>query len=373
VSKRFPDLPRGLLREQQRQAIALLSLLWCFVVLLFHLPGLAEGHVQNLARHAFFHLFVAAWLALLFLRVRTLSSRDIAAYWFVGFYPVSLIVILLTKPAKWLLGTSGLVDAFWIPLAEEAIKIAPLLLLVWAANRRADHQFSVTDLGLLGFAIGAGFSFHEDALWSRVTADGFGGSLATVLFPTITDRAGGFLSAGTYAAGHGVWGAFAGLGVGLWWLLRKHRAALLLGAVPFALVVLDHMRANARGWGERILDPLLLDGRLVPMALMIMLPLVLMLELMIGRWGDHRDAVFSRVSLRELLTAGNRGEGWLQRIDRWAARQAYQRTRNSFHLEMWRTDGAEDGRGDGSALTALTILAKHGGVGNPSPKRPHLS
>ena len=54
-------------------------------------------------------------------------------------------------------------------ITEETIKAAPVAAFLFLVARRNRWQTAVTDGLLLGYAVGAGFAFHEDLI-KRVTS-----------------------------------------------------------------------------------------------------------------------------------------------------------------------------------------------------------
>jgi hypothetical protein len=51
----------------------------------------------------------------------------------------------------------------WVPLTEEAIKLIPVAVVLFAALRRSDRRPSALDVMLLGAWAGAGFAIYESA------------------------------------------------------------------------------------------------------------------------------------------------------------------------------------------------------------------
>ena len=213
-----PDWRESLRTTRQRGLTLINRVAFWFsiVVLAVTLWRMADADWMNFRRHLGYHLFVLGWLAILTYSVRTIGSREIARFWLMGFFPVALVAYLLTEFTESLLGTDNFQTGVVVPLVEESIKYLPLILLTTLLRPRHRHG-TLSDFLVLGFMIGAGFSFLEDALYVRVAASGFDDGLLGSLFPT-------FLSTGQYTVTHAGWTALAGVGVGLI-SLHRHRAA----------------------------------------------------------------------------------------------------------------------------------------------------
>src|SRR5690606_8555920 len=104
----------------------------------------------------FFTSVVAIWWPLTFLGAagllagRTLSMRRLYGLVLVGFFAIPPLTVLLTAPAlSWFPDDVGV--GLVVPVAEELLKAAPLLLLVLATRRDPYGPRSVLDYGLAGF------------------------------------------------------------------------------------------------------------------------------------------------------------------------------------------------------------------------------
>jgi hypothetical protein len=122
-----------------------------------------------------------------------------------------------------------------VPLIEETLKLAPVLLFAWRARRGRTWTLGATDLLLLGAASGAGFAVIEDAF----IRNRFGWPDSLSLLPVAESVRGRVI------AGHGVWSAISGAGIGFGLLLRSRgRIAWVVGLSGYAWSVFDHIGNN---------------------------------------------------------------------------------------------------------------------------------
>ncbi|MCL6449718.1 MAG: PrsW family intramembrane metalloprotease [Acetobacteraceae bacterium] len=129
------------------------------------------------------------------------------------------------------------------PLAEESLKIAPLVLFLSWMRRRRWLTLGPLDIVLLAVAVGAGFDFSESAflafkgdqpLGDLAWATRAGPHLGPLyLFPSLTVQ---FWGASPMACfSHPGWTGTIGVALGLAWFLgRRHR---WVGALPWLAVV----------------------------------------------------------------------------------------------------------------------------------------
>lgn len=184
-------------------------------------------------------------LALLLLAaggVRTLTWRVFLGAGLAGLLAVSAVVRFAGLPVAELIGLDTvLAAAGWVPLLEEVLKSALVLLVVLLAARQRDRRPSALDLTMLGAWTGAGFALYENAMYGRggpyfATAPPF-----SILFPSQVDVYGSpFL-----ASGHLVWTSLVGLGLGISVLYRHHwRLAWLAAPLAFVVAVFEHGAGN---------------------------------------------------------------------------------------------------------------------------------
>lgn len=216
----------------------------------FRLWDLGGGNWATVSTTAA-HQFVPVVLILMVsVGLRLRSTIQVLAAALGGFFSCTWLAYHL---GTWLTGVMGPDDplrlTLAIPVLEEASKALLLLLIAWTWRRKAMLP-GVVDLGLAGMAVGAGFAFHEDLLWGRVSSSGF-------------DWAGGWLLPSVHTetglvAGHVVWTGLIGLAVGVA-VTRRWRWAWVTVAAAAVLAVVDHGTWNdasvreswgwAVGWG----------------------------------------------------------------------------------------------------------------------------
>lgn len=114
---------------------------------------------------------------------------------------------------------------------EEAIKVVPILIVLFAGRRFSSWTFSVTDLLLMGAAIGAGYSFVQDAFAHPTGA--WPGQLR--FLPTVE------IVNGRMVVGQLLWTALSAVSIGFGLLLRSRgRLAYIIGAAGLILAIVDH-------------------------------------------------------------------------------------------------------------------------------------
>lgn len=324
-------------RTDRLGLIATLGLLFSLLVTATQLPFFLEGGAGNLVSVVVQHGYVLAWLLLVGWFTRTVSHRTLVSFWLIGVYPVLLLSVVIGDPILVALGSGDLSTAFLIPLVEESLKALPVLLFFVVAARRDSWHPSATDGLLLGFAVGAGFAFHEDMILGRSVGAGWGGSWG-LLFPTAAYVGGGLFSSGPgrWAMAHGGWTALVGLGIGAAFLFRHDSRARLLAVVAFVVATLDHVAINYRGdFGG--FDVLLVNGTL-PMSLLVVgiVTIVPMEVLILG--GTRRSYPFfpgiSTSAIRSRLGSSMTADDLL----RLHATRDYLRHRRAATLAIWHWD-----------------------------------
>lgn len=214
------------------------------VGLVFRLRTLGDGDWTTVSTSAAYQFtpVVAVLVASVGLRLR--STVQVLAAALGGFFSCTWVAYHL---GTWTTNTLG-EDNAWrltlaIPVIEEVAKALLVLFIAWTWRRKSMSP-GILDLALAGMAVGAGFAFHEDLLWGRVSAGGFDGALGWVL-PSVHMDTG-------LVAGHLVWTGIMGLAIGTA-VTRRWRWswAAVVGAA--ALVVFDHGSWNSEplrdGWG----------------------------------------------------------------------------------------------------------------------------
>lgn len=232
------------------------------VLFALRLSDLADGEWGDLRLSAVHQFWPVLWLLVLSVSIRSRSTLQTVAAVFGGFFTAVWISSVLGDVATDVMGANdpdrlGVV----VPAIEELAKMVPLALLAWAWSRQAGSP-GVVDYGLAGIASGAGFAFHEDALWGRVSSSGVDGSAGWFLPSMHSDI--------SLVAGHAVWTGLVGLAVGLA-LTRRWRRSWLLVVAALVIVVFDHGSWNnaslREDWrwllGDGWLPVILLAGGLV--------------------------------------------------------------------------------------------------------------
>ncbi len=232
----------------------------------------------------FQHLWSLALLTAVALPVRTLTWRAYLGAGFTGYLAVTQLARLVGRPVVESLGLRLFPVAIFVPVTEELIKAIPVLAVAVLAARRMRQRPSALDCALLGAWVGAGYAVYENSQFGRV-----GGSWSALpvswLFPSDAVSH----SAGTsyFVAGHLVWSALTGLGIGVAVLYRRrYRLAWLAIPVTFAVAILEHAESDALSLspfgpepvGDRILQILTLNGLLSLLLLLAGIALILAVE-----------------------------------------------------------------------------------------------
>jgi RsiW-degrading membrane proteinase PrsW (M82 family) len=348
--------------------IGLIGLFLSLLIFLFQLPFFFSPGLLKAGANLLEHLYVLAWLLVVTAFNRTLPLRTLVVFWFMGLYPVLSLAVLAGLPVAALFGgNSGFLADVWAPVVEEVIKALPVALYLWLVARRNRWQTAATDGLLLGFAVGAGFAFHEDALAARVSGSGWAASIWSPLLPTV-QASGSLFQGAQITLGHAGWTALVGLALGLAFLYRRYRRAWLMPLVALGLVILDHGLSNYIGDLGRHSAPFLVDalyalllrGQLAMIVLLGGIAAVIVLELRMLRWASARDRLFPAIPLSALLRELRWPLSWtglyhLQEI------AEYLRSRRAAHytLWVWRHGGADAERGAemAAALSELRLNA----------------
>jgi len=335
------------------------------VVLVTALPRLAgNSGWGNLARVAGYHWFALAWLLAVSVTIRAVRVRQVVSAWLFGFAGAAVIVHLLAGPLTPLstVDESG-VDVWVVPPLEEAAKLLPVLLVALLGARRL-AQIGMVDALIMGYAVGAGFAFHEDALWARSTSGGFEAPWG-LLFPSF------FQFGGLFVVGHAAWTALAALGVGLLVLHRRRPVLAVLGVVAIVVAVADHMAVNDRGARIGWVSDLLLDHRLPAFLLAGGVVLAVVLDRTSLRRVRGRDHLFGPASLddpdddRRSPTAA---------LGRTLAASRYVRLRNGAHHAAHRRGVAWPPARPAATDAAVRSIARTGrAAGALGGRRAHVS
>lgn len=309
-----------------------------------------DGDWGNFRRHAWYHVFVLAWVGALTYPVRSIGSREVLRFWLAGFFPATFIAYVLGQFSEGRLDPGNLQTAGVVPVVEEIAKVVPLIL--WTTLLRPRHRHgTLADFLVLGFASGAGFAFHEDALYSRVASSGFEDGLLGTLFPV-------FLStSGQFAVAHGAWTALAAVGLGLVSLHRQRRSAVFGGAALILVAIVDHGRVNFRGDGADWLMSLTDDGRRVGWLLLLVVIAVVVHDARALRWATARDRLFPVPTLGGDIEAATTGT-MPARVERLAPRQQYRRRRNATFIDLFAVRSRGVSAGDRTGVRRELELAR---------------
>lgn len=242
-------------------------------------------------------LIYHAWLLFqlnFVLRNKTVSFKEILNVFAVGATVAVLGNLLIQGVAVRFLG-SDLVYYTVGPVTEEVLKISFVVFLLFFT--RLGKTTGISDAILLAAAAGSGYGFTEDA----VRAVGFGLTKMVEWFPAYdlknifqlfalwlpSERAGStFLSAREFIAGHLMWTALVGFGVGI---ARKFgRKNILVYLLPIGLllwVIVDHSLANYQNSWLSFLYPLYGRGMGIRYALTLAVIVALVLdEILVNRY-----------------------------------------------------------------------------------------
>ncbi len=215
------------------------------------LPDLADGDWDRLRTSAVHQAWLPVLLALVSVGVRSRTSYHVIAAALGGFLTSFWIAHALgTRSEDWL----GPDDPWHLvvstPAIEEVAKLLPLLVVAWSWRKRQTRP-GIFDLGLLGTAVGAGFAWHEDAVWGRLSSSGIDGTLGFVAPSFHTDTG--------FVIGHAGWTGIVGLAVGVAMNLRRI-VAWLLPVLALLLVGTDHGWWNGLSISDEEYRWLLVDG-----------------------------------------------------------------------------------------------------------------
>jgi hypothetical protein len=307
-------------------------------------PGLT-GVLRGLAQHG----FVLALLLILTARSRTVSLPMLGIFWLIGVWAVYSLAYLLEEPMASRYGSGGFdefVPVWWAPFAEETAKLAPVAIFLGLAGRGGRRQPAMSDGLLLGFMVGAGVSFVEDAHVREIFVSGSGWTAATpwtAIFPTISPIGGG-----VFALNHALWAALSGLTIGAALMLRHWRWMWPIALAGPLLAMSNHAMGNsltglaglfARG---NVSEPFatirdVTDGGRLPILVLVAGGVaVAACEWLILRRVAKRDRMFPPLPLAELGTL-IRGANTKAGFARLVAAERYIRLRRSIYFAGWRT------------------------------------
>jgi RsiW-degrading membrane proteinase PrsW (M82 family) len=180
----------------------------------------------------------AAYLAPLILAgslSRTVSLRNLATVTLAGGFMLGVALLAIKGFEAFDDDPASTLRDFAVPLLEESLKLAPVLLFLWIGRHGRTWTLGATDLLLLGAAAGAGFGLVEDAY----IRDRFGWNDQVSWLPIAE------INGGRVIAGHALWTSLASLAIGYGLLLRCRGAIALAAALAgLAWSVFDHAANN---------------------------------------------------------------------------------------------------------------------------------
>ncbi len=309
------------------------------------------------------HVFVLAILLLLTARTRTVSVATLGLFWLLGVWLVTVAAIALQWPMAMVLGWSltSPVPLVWVPLVDVVVMLAPVAAYYFVMSRGNDLQPSAGDGLLIGFAVGAGYAFHEDAIIGHITLSGAGWlSLPpwSLIAPTITPVGNGI------ALNHALWGAVAGLTFGVAMMLRHHRLAWAVALIGPVLAAVNHGLLNfvasdmllALGRGSLPLVPGVLHnltlGGVLPLLVIFVGGLgIVLAEWRILSWVSAREPAFAPMptwdAMRRLAVVRD-SDG----VRTYLAMSHYNRFRRLVYYAAWRAERAGAKPSDPAAMLA---------------------
>jgi len=200
-----------------------------------------------------------AELLLLTTLTRTVPLRLVVAAFFIGGSLISAswigtLLYTLIDP-----DINSVARALSVPIMEEALKIAPVLALLWIWRRTWVWMLGASDVLVLSAAVGCGYDWVERA-YKNYHAAGtlFHAPHLVTLWglPTVTATS---ISQGQWNSGHAVCAAIVGSSLGLALYFRhRRRLAVILAAAGPAVAFTDHVRVNYSAISGGLLTKLLL-------------------------------------------------------------------------------------------------------------------
>jgi RsiW-degrading membrane proteinase PrsW (M82 family) len=331
--------------------IASISLCLTALLLFLQLPFFLSAGFVKASSNVIYHAYVFGWMLALFWKRFTIPLRTAISFLFVGIYPAMFVSVLLSLP---FLTIHSFLAFVAVPFIEEAAKLLPVAVYLWYLHRTNRWQPSASDGLFLGWLVGAGFALHEDAMSSIVFGQGWFASRYSPLLPTI----GG--SGAAFQPGHAMWTAFAGIATAFSLLYWKHRLARAVPILVFALVVLDHIRADAPAsilFSVRWLPWMLGDGQVTILLFLSAIAAVFVIEGRLLANVAQSDWLFSEVSLKQSIKPGS----LISTIRQTRNVVNYQRLRRATHYRLWQWSGnAVFDRANEMGATLLALAEKIG-------------
>lgn len=355
-------------RPSRWQVVALVGVAICLLLILLEASFFLRPGPIDVLRGLAHHLFVIALLLVITVGTRTVSVASLGLFWLVGVFPVVFLAMVLQWLPAELLGTGpeSPVSTVVVPIIDSAVYLVPVAAY-YAIAIRAKLQPAVSDGLLIGFAVGAGYAFFEDAVIGDILLSGDGWLAArpwSLFAPTISEVGDGI------ALNHALWAALGGLSLGVAVMLRHRRHAWLIALIGPILTAVNHgvtnLIASSFSVGGRgglpplaaIADLLTLSGVLPLLLIFIGAMAVVALELRILESVSPRWAMLPSVplaTLGRLLARARTAAG----VRRYLATGRYARLRRVFMYSAWQAQetGTEAAAGGMQRLNEMALDA----------------
>ena len=335
----------------KRSLIALAGAAIALLMLALHLGFFFRPGTMDVLGGFAQHAFVLGWMLLLTAGSRTVSLPVLGAFWLFGVWGVFGLTYLFQDQLISILGLNvdGNFVPIWLaPLMEEPLKLAPIAIFLLLAARNGYRHPSMSDGLLLGFMVGAGVAFHEDAHTREVFGSGWG---AATPWSAVMPSAGFY---DHFALNHALWGAFSGLTFSAALMLRHWPWAWAITLIGPLFSFTNHLMWNhfattefgtqfllnrASGadvpWFFQTIRDVTAGGRVTMLALVLCILAVVVAESLILRWVSKRDRMFPalpRAQAFHLLRRATSIAGFAQLI----AADSYARLRRAVYYAGWR-------------------------------------
>ncbi len=270
---------------------------------------------------------------------RSIRTRLIVRAFLIGGFMLTLAIATSMVFQVFVSDIHSPVRDVFVPFMEEALKIAPVLFVLWRWRDTRSWRLGATDVLVLAVACGAGFGLVEDAYIRH--ASGWGQTVA--LLP-LTEMNGDRL-----VAGHAIWTAVAGGTLGIALLLWGRTArGWLLGSIGPIIAVLTHMANNLTADGQGgltdAIDKITMKGHLVFWAFVLVVLGSIAIDLVVTR-----SKLPEADELRPPAPGGN--------LETLRVRSAFDRERHALAFASFRYDRGSEGARERSVgiLRSLTV------------------
>lgn len=356
------------------QLVALVGAAICLLLILLEASFFLSPGPIDVLRGIAHHLFVFALLLVITVGTRTVSVASLALFWLVGVFPVVFLAMLLQWLPAELLGTgpASPISTVVVPVLDTAVYLVPVAAY-YAIAVRAKLQPAASDGLLIGFAVGAGYAFFEDAVIGDILLSGDGWLAAlpwSLVAPTISEVG------DSISLNHALWAALGGLSLGVAVMLRHRRYAWLIAVIGPMLIVLNHgvvnVISNSFSVGGRgglhpvaaIADFLTVGGVLPLLIIFIGAVAVVLLELRIlasvsARWPMLPDV--SLATMGRLLARAGKAAG----LRRYLATSSYARARRLVMYAAWQAQEAGTAPPRAGVVGRLNLMALDAGLFSP--------